>query len=207
MPDQRLVGTLGVMNGLHPCHEEDVIANGDELVDNARETDPGVVQHRDAVHVRHPPGGRGESVDTGSRERRGQLVGMGRQEVDADSRRLLERQPNARRAGYQQRDERRTQADRGERRDGKPDRATPFACSYHGHTCRLLTQGLPQLIADGLVFVDGAVGGEQRAGEGGHDAARWFVAPDAASPGVRLPDVSPSKPRARNSGVTFSPNQ
>ena len=102
MPDQRLVGTFGVMNGLHPCHEQDVVAHGDELVDHARETDPGVVQNRDAVPVGRPPGGRGESVGTGSRERCGQLVGMGRQEVDADSRRLLERRPNAGRAGYQQ---------------------------------------------------------------------------------------------------------
>jgi len=136
-----------VMNGLHLCHDKDVVADWYELVDDAREADPGVLQHRDAVHVGHPTGGRGEPVGTWSRECRGQLAGMRGQKMDADSSYLLERRPHARRAGYQQRDERRPQADRGERRDSQPDRTTPFGCGHHDHAGRVLTQGLPQLLA------------------------------------------------------------
>src|ERR1035437_2265593 len=181
MPDQRFVGPLGVMNGLHLCHDKDVVADGYELVDDAREADPGVLQHRDAVHVGHPTGGRGEPVGTGSRECRGQLAGMRGQKVDADSSYLLERRPHARRAGYQQRDERRPQADRGERRDSQPDRTTPFGCGQRAPPGRVLTQGLPQLLADGLAVAEGSVGDKQRAGDGGHDAARWFSVPVVAS--------------------------
>ena len=195
------------MNGLHLCHDKDVVADGYELVDNAREADPGVLQHRDAVHVGLPTGGRGEPVGTWSRECRGQLAGMRGQKVDADSSYLLERRPHARRAGYQQRDERRPQADRGERRDSQPDRTTPFGCGHHDHPGRVLTQGLPQLLADSLAVAEGSVGDKQPAGDGGHDAARWFSVPVVASSGVGLAEVSPSKPRARSSGVTFSPNQ
>jgi polar amino acid transport system ATP-binding protein len=60
----------------------------------------------------------------------------------------------------------------------------------------VLTQGLPQLLADGLAVAAGSVGDKQRAGDGGHDAARWFSVPVVASSGVGLAEVSPSKPRA-----------
>ena len=71
VPDQWLVCPVGVLNGLHPRYDKDVVADGYELLDNAREADSGVVQHRDAVHIRYPPGGGGEPVRTGSCERCG----------------------------------------------------------------------------------------------------------------------------------------